>query len=237
MSALSEPDLSFLKNYLPFWNSLNGIQKDLLQQNALHRSYRPGEILHEPEDCAGLFLIQSGQIRTYILSEAGREITLFRLARGELCVFSASCVLKNIRFDVTIEAVTASDVILIPTHIFNELKKNSLAVSESVGQLISSRFSDVVWLLEQILFMSFDQRLALYLVRQSSLTGSDTLKTTHERIATDLGSAREVVTRMLRYFQSEGIVHLSRGRIDITNRKKLEFISSQDTKNSGKRKP
>lgn len=230
MPALSEQDLAFVRESLPFWNSLTEMQKHLIEQNSLPCSYPAGGVLHDPDDCSGLFLIQSGQVRTYILSESGREITLFRMTRGGLCIFSATCALKNIRFDVTIEAVTPSEVILIPTRIFNELNKNSLAVNEYIGQQISARFSDVIWLLEQILFMSFDRRLALYFLKQSSLTGNDGLKTTHEQIAADLGSAREVVTRMLRYFQTEGIVRLARGRVEITDRKKLESIASQSDK-------
>ena len=169
-------------------------------------------------------------MRTYILSEAGREISLFRMYPGELCIFSASCVLKNITFDVTIEAVQESQAILIPTNVYSELNQSSLAVSDYTNQLLSSRFSEVMWLMEQILFMSFDRRLALYLLKQSALCGSDQIQSTHEQIAKDMASAREVVTRMLRYFQSEGIVKLSRGTVTILDRKRLEVLSTQVTK-------
>jgi CRP/FNR family transcriptional regulator len=134
--------------------------------------------------------------------------------------------LKNIRFDVFIEAAQDSETILIPTSVYKNLNQNSLAVSDYTNQLLSSRFSDVVWLLEQILFMSFDRRLAMFLLEESAISGGDTLTTTHEEIAKNMGTAREVVTRMLRYFQSEGLVRLSRGEVRILNRKGLEALSS-----------
>jgi CRP/FNR family transcriptional regulator len=89
---------------------------------------------------------------------------------------------------------------------------------------MASRFSDVMWIMEQILFMSFDQRLAIFLIEQSAIQESDDIHITHENIAKNMGSAREVVTRMLNYFQDEGIVELHRGGIKIIDRKRLEAM-------------
>ncbi|WP_411676526.1 Crp/Fnr family transcriptional regulator [Caproicibacter sp.] len=226
--SLNQSDLLFLRRSLPFWGRLSERERKLVESSAAMRAHPSGSSLHNgAADCTGLFVVKSGQVRTFILSDTGREITLFRLFERDICIFSASCMLKNIRFDVFIEAVENSETILIPTAVYNDLNQNSLAVSDYTNQLLSSRFSDVVWLLEQILFMSFDRRLALFLLEESAISGGDRLPTTHEEIAKNMGTAREVVTRMLRYFQSEGLVALSRGEIRILDRKKLESLSAQ----------
>ena len=223
---LGKQELTFLREVLPFWGRLTDAQREAVGQKSVLRHFPAGAPLHSgPNDCAGLYVIRSGQVRSYILSEEGREVTLFRLYERDVCIFSASCIMKNIQFDVYTQAVEDSDAILIPTPVYQELRESSLAVSEYTGQLLSSRFSDVMWLLEQILFMRFDRRLALFLLEHAD--GNGRLKATHEEIARDMGTAREVVTRMLRYFQSEGMVRLSRGQIALTDLKKLKKTASR----------
>ena len=224
--ALGTGDLAFLRDSLPFWDRLRESEKRMIESSAALRVHPAGSSLHNGNaDCSGLFVVKSGQVRTFILSDSGREITLFRLFKRDVCIFSASCMLKDIRFDVFIEAVEDSRTILIPTAVYRELNRNSLSVSDYTNRLLSSRFSDVVWLLEQILFVSFDRRLAQFLLDEAAIRCGDEIRTTHEEIARNMGTAREVVTRMLLYFQSEGIVSLSRGTVRIRDRKKLEAIS------------
>lgn len=224
--AVEDEDLEFLKKVLPFWSKISSAQQEALREACLPLAYSAGSQMHRgSEDCIGLFVIKSGQVRTYILSDSGKEITLTRLFRGDVCIFSASCMMKNIRFDVFIEAVQPSSVLLIPTAVYEELNQSSLAVSDYTNQLLSSGFSDAMWVMEQVLFMSFDRRLALFLLEQSAIDSGDTLSVTHEEIANHMGTAREVVTRMLRYFQQEGLVRLSRGKIGITDRKGLSRLA------------
>lgn len=220
--SLNSHDFNFLQEALPFWDQLSDSQQKLVERTVKAQTYSAGSTLHDgSNDCSGLYIIKSGQVRTYILSDTGKEITLFRLFERDVCIFSASCMLKNIRFDVYIQAVEDSATLLIPTAIYQELNQHSIAVSDYTGQILATRFSDVMWLMEQIVFMSFDKRLAIYLLEQSAISESDSFSITHEKIANDMGTAREVVTRMLRYFQSEGTVALSRGCVTLTNRKKL----------------
>lgn len=136
-------------------------------------------------------------------------------------MFSASCMLQNLQFDLTIEAEKDSSLWVIPPDVFQTLMNESLPVSNFVNQVIAGRFSEVMWLIEQILWKSFDKRLAAFLLEESNIEESDTIKMTHEKIANHLGTAREVVTRMLRYFQNENILSLSRGTIEILDRKRL----------------
>jgi len=207
---------------LPFWNELQNEQKVMFSQRAIDKNYRKGTILHAGgEDCVGLFLIRSGRIRAYIMTKEGKEITLFRLVDKELCIFSASCMMRNINFDIWISAETDVEAILIPSSIYSQLAENNIAVSHFTNEIMNSRMSDVMWVLEQILFMSFDKRLANFLIEQSELENTDTLKITHEQIANHLGSAREVVTRMMKYFTEERLILLKRGSVTIIDKEGL----------------
>ena len=114
---------------------------------------------------------------------------------------------------------------VLPSCLFKDLMEESAVVANYANQLISSRFSEVMWLMEQIMWKSFDKRLASFLLEESTLEGSASLKITHEKIANHMGTAREVVTRMLRYFQSEGMVKLTRGAVEIVDEAKLEILA------------
>lgn len=219
-------DLDFLKDTLSFWKELTEAQRSNLQQIIVKKKFKSGESMKAGSDlCSGLFLIRSGQVRTYIISESGKEITLYRLFERDVCIFTASCMMKNIAFEVQIEVEKDTQAYLIPTSVFKKLSEESLPVQNFTNQIMASRFTDVIWILEQALFMSFDKRLANFLMDQMVIEASDTLSITHEKIANHLGTAREVVTRMLKYFHNIGIVDLNRGTIKILNRGKLEQIS------------
>lgn len=215
-----------LEEMLPFWKDLTEKQKEKLKASAKEVNYKKGEVLHAgSNDCSGLFLVEDGQLRSYIISEGGKEITLYRLFERDICIFSASCIMKNISFDIFVEAEKDTKVFLIPSTIYAEIQGESLAVSEYTNELLASRMSDVMWIMEQVLFMSFDKRLAMFLLEQASIEGSDTFKMTQETMARHLGSAREVVSRMLKYFADEGMVTVSRGGVAILDREKLEKLA------------
>ena len=213
--------------YFPVWDKLTPEQQQRMRSASEFRRVKKGTVLHNGSlDCLGLLLIRSGQLRAYILSDEGREITVYRLFERDICLFSASCVMPDVQFDIVIEAEKDSEIWIIPACLYKELMEESLAVSNYSGQLISSHFSELMWLVEQIMWKSFDKRLAEFLLEESRLEGTDSLKLTHEKIANHLGTAREVVTRMLRYFQNEGMVILTRGSVDITDRKKLADLGN-----------
>ncbi|HIS96595.1 MAG TPA: Crp/Fnr family transcriptional regulator [Candidatus Scatomorpha pullistercoris] len=176
-------------------------------------------------DCVGLLAVCSGRLRAYMLSEAGREITLYRLFERDICLFSASCMVKSLQFDMNIEAERDTELMVIAPDVYRGVMEESAALSNYTNELMASRFSEVMWLVEQILWHSFDRRLAAFLLEESALEGGDELNITHERIAAHLGTAREVVTRMLRYFQSEKLVSVSRGTIKIENARGLETVA------------
>ena len=209
--------------YLPIWDKLTPEQQQRVAGVIEFRSVTKGTHIHDSSaECLGLVMVRSGQLRAYILSEDGREITISRLLEYDVSLLSASCVMPDMQFNVMIEAEKDTQFWSIPACLFKNLTDESLAVSNYARDLLSSNFSELMWLMEQIMWKSFDKRLADFLLEEARLEDSNTLHITHEKIASHLGTAREVVTRMLRYFQSEGMVKLTRGAIEITDSKKLE---------------
>lgn len=213
-------------DYLPFWSTLNAEQQQLLTQNIGMHQASKGEIVHNgSEDCIGPIIVVHGQLRGYSFSEDGHEVTLYRLFERDVCILSAYCMLNSLQFDISVQAETDSVFYVIPAPIYKQLMQQSAAVANYTTELIATRFSDVMWLLDQILYKHLDSRLAAFLVNESELTDSLSLKLTHEKIAHHLGSAREVVTRMLKYFQTEKMVEISRGCVTITDLEKLTEIA------------
>lgn len=203
-------------NKLPFWTSLTEQEKEILRKSAVIRSYEKGSFIHSSDrDCLGMLFILSGEIRTYILSDEGREITLFRLYPNDLCVLSASCVISQISFDTQMTARQDTEVLIIPPNITALLKEQNISVRCFLYEQATERFSEVMWAMQQILFKGLDQRLAAFLVEECERTNSNTVRMTHEQIARNISSAREAVARMLKQFTQDGLVELKRGEIII----------------------
>ena len=216
------------EQYFPIWNKMNPDQRQRIRAVSELQKFKAGSVLHDGgPDCLGMLLVRSGQLRAYLLSDEGREITISRFFEMDMCLFSASCVMPNMQFDIFIEAEKDTEVWVIPACLYQNLMDESLAIANYSHDLITSHFSDVMWLMEQIMWKSFDKRLASFLLEESALEGTKSLKLTHEKIANHMGTAREVVTRMLRYFQSESMVRLTRGSVDITDAKKLAQLSKK----------
>ena len=214
--------------YLPIWDKLTPQQQERIAGVIEYRKVKKGTQIHDSSaECLGLVMVRSGQLRAYILSEDGREITISRLFEYDVTLLSASCVMPDMQFNVMIEVEKDSEFWSIPACLFKNLADESLAVSNYSRSLLSSNFSELMWLMEQIMWKSVDKRLATFLLEEARLEESDSLKITHEKIANHMGTAREVVTRMLRYFQNEGMVKLTRGTIEILDSQKLEKL--QDT--------
>ncbi|HIT13607.1 MAG TPA: Crp/Fnr family transcriptional regulator [Candidatus Scatomonas merdigallinarum] len=211
-------------NYFPVWGKLTPAQQSRILGSVMSRTVKKGTVIHNgSEECTGLLLIKSGQLRAYILSEEGREITIYRLFDRDMCLFSASCMLRSIQFEVVIEAEKDTELWIIPSEVYKGIMEESAPAANYTNELMAARFSDVMWLIEQIMWKSLDKRVADFLLEEASIEESRELKITHEAIANHLGTHREVITRMLRYFQSEGMVQLSRGLVRITDEEKLRF--------------
>ena len=215
-----------LKDLFPVWDQLTEEQQKKLKAAASFRRFERGDRLHSgSEDCVGLFLVAKGLLRVFTLSEEGREITLYRLFQRDMCLFSASCMLHSVQFDLHVEAEEETEIFLIPPQAYKELMATSLPVANYTNELMAARFSEVMWLLDQILNKSFDSRLAAFLLEESDVEGSRVLHITHDQIARHLGSAWEVVTRMLKHFQAEGLAAQGRGVIQLKDEAGLERLA------------
>ena len=210
---------------LPFWKLLTDSEKELVQQNAVIRLYKKGTRVYSSErECLGMLFVMQGEMRTYLLSEEGREVTLFRIYPNDLCVLSASCVISQISFDTQMSAQKDTEALMIPPNIVLLLKEKNLTVRCFLYELATKRFSDVMWAMQQILFKRLDQRLALFLMQESQRLGTDTIHMTHEQIAQQISSAREAVARMLKQFSEDGLVELKRGAIRLLDQKGLKAL-------------
>ena len=207
-----------IANYFPVFSQLTPQQQQMVLDYTAIRTVPAGTVVHNGSvECTGFLLVRSGQLRAYTLSSEGREVTVYRLFDHDCCLFSAACIMSSLQFEVIIETEKDSEIFIIPPSVYQKLMNESLPVSKFTNDLMATRFSDVMWLMEQVMWKSFDKRLAAFVVEEAAIEGTNLLKGTHERIANHMGTAREVVTRMLRYFQSEGLVQLSRGTIEITD--------------------
>lgn len=210
---------------LPFWKLLTDSEKELVRQNAVIRLYKKGTRVYSSErECLGMLFVMQGEMRTYLLSEEGREVTLFRIYPNDLCVLSASCVISQISFDTQMSAQKDTEALIIPPNIVLLLKEKNLSVRCFLYELATKRFSDVMWAMQQILFKRLDQRLALFLMQESQRLGTDTIHMTHEQIAQQISSAREAVARMLKQFSEDGLVELKRGAIRLLDQKGMKAL-------------
>ena len=213
------------KSYFPIWNKLTQEHQERLLSSVMLKKIEKGTVIHNVSmDCTSLFLVKSGQLRAYMLSSEGREITLYRLFDRDMCLFSASCLMRSIQFEITIEAEKDCELWVIPVRVYQIMMEESAALANYTNEIMATRFTDVMWLIEQVMWKSLDKRLASFLIEESAIEDSLILKITHETIANHLGSHREVITRMLKYFQNEGMVALSRGTVEIINIEKLEEL-------------
>ncbi|MDF2838879.1 MAG: transcriptional regulator, Crp/Fnr family [Evtepia sp.] len=213
--------------YLPFWNKLTKMQQEALTASAREFTYQKGSLLHNGSlDCVGLFLVKQGQLRVFTISEEGKELTLYRLFERDICLLSASCIIRGLQFDVMVSAEEDTKVLHIPTAVYQKLMEESIIVANYTNELMASHFSEVMWLMDQIMNKKLDTRIAAFLMEESDLRGETKLLLTHEQIANHLGSVREVVTRMLKHFQNDGLLKLGRGSIELLDVERLNKLAS-----------
>jgi len=211
-----------LKENLPFWDKLTAQDLELIYNHSTLVKFHKGlRINAGDENCVGVIIITKGALSTSLLSDAGSEIVLFKLYKGDICVLSSSCIMEPITFDVNIEVDEDMEGLVINSDAYKKLCDSNVYVDCFTYKLVAENFSSVMWAIHQILFMRFDKRLAVFLVDEAARTGSNIINLTHEQIAKYTGSAREVVSRMLKRFAEDNIVNLSRGEIQIVNKRAL----------------
>ena len=218
--------IELFKKAFPFWDKMSSTDKETFIRSSYNVKFNKGMNIHDGNECTGIIFVKTGALRVYLVSEEGKEVTLYRLFPGDMCILSASCVLNTITFDVFIDAEENSECIVVGGCAYEDLSRRMPEAKIFALESAVSSFSDIMWVMQQILFMSMDKRLAIFLLDECAKNKSDSIKLTHEQIAKYMGSAREVVSRMLKYFASEGLVTVSRGEgIKLIDKKRLRSLS------------
>ena len=217
--------ISVFEEMLPFWGVIPDEDKEYICQNSHAVTFPEGKNIHDGNECSGVILVRSGCLRLFMMSEEGRDITLYRLHKGDICMLSASCVLDEITFDVFVDAEEDRECYVIGGPAVAAVAERNPQIKIFALETAVGRFSDVMWVMQQILFMSMGRRLAIFLLDESARNGTDVIALTHGQIARYMGSAREVVSRMLKYFVNEGIVEVSRKGVKILDKKHLRKLA------------
>ena len=209
-------------SFFSFWKDLTKSQRTFLEQNLRTEVFSAGKLIHRSDgECRGVMAVLSGSLRVYCVSDEGREVTLYRVEKGDVCILSASCLMDSIVFDVLIEAVEETTVSLIPSAALHKVELENPLVELYIYKNATEKFSEVLWTIQQVLFMKIDQRIALALHDERLRQKSNVLSVTHEDLAKQIGSVREVVSKTLKYMEEEGLVRLGRGKIEILDTEKL----------------
>ena len=213
------------KNAFPFWESLTEAQRAEIVNNTTRNLCEKKTRLHfGGGECAGVQIIGSGRARVFITSPGGGDITLFRLLDGDVSILSAACMLNGMDIELDMEMEADCKIYTIPKKVYRKLYDESGAVKDYTMEMISEKFSDIMWLFNQFVFSNVASRLAGTLLEHRALEGSDVLPVTHEVLARDAGTAREVVSRLLKQFQADGLVRLTRGKVEIIDAGRLGKI-------------
>lgn len=221
---MNEEDLARL---VPFWRELTDNQQAIIAERSRQMRYAAGEqVQGAGHGCAGVVFVKAGRLRAFMISEQGREVTLFHVGPGECCVLAASCILPMITFDIALDAAEDSDLLVIDSQTFGALAQDNIHAEAFTYRQATERFSDCMWVMQQVLFMGLDARLAIWLLDEAARGGSPRIAATHDEIARHLGSAREAVSRMLKYFAREGLVRLSRGAVEIVDARRLRQLAA-----------
>lgn len=211
-------EISAYIRQLPFASVATEEELQLVAQSAYITHFAKGEVVHtrSQAECLGLVLVLSGSLCASMISDEGKQILLYRLEPGEMCVFMARCVLNLLSYDAVVEGEKAGSILVIPPTVTERLMKN-MRVENAMSRLALTRCSQIMRALERVLFARVDKRLASCLLQEAEHWGGREVKLTHEQLARDISSAREVVSRVLGKFAADGLISLHRGLIVIEN--------------------
>ncbi|MGL5718156.1 MAG: Crp/Fnr family transcriptional regulator [Paraclostridium sp.] len=212
----------------PFLNELDYDSIQIIKQSLIIKDFDMDfAILNEGEQCLGFSLILKGIIRVYRISEKGKEVTLYKLSKGDTCYLSMSCMLSNKSYPAFAEVVESTKIAFIPNSIFKKYIYDTLGFQKYMVSNLFEKYTEIIKLLEEVAFDRMDSRIAKYLLVTSKETNNSAyIYLTQEKISNDLGTSREVVSRILSDFKNKEIISSSRGKITIINKDKLESIST-----------
>ncbi|MBL27802.1 MAG: Crp/Fnr family transcriptional regulator [Rhodospirillaceae bacterium] len=218
------------KELLERFPALQGLDADsvaILEQSSrvavLPVGARPFEAGME---CSNYLMVANGRIRVQQVSESGREIVLYRVGAGETCVLTTACLLAHESYSAEAIAETEVTALVVPRAAFDRLLASSKSFRDFVFLAYASRITDLMLLVEEVAFGHMDIRLAQRLLELSDR--GDSLAITHQDLAVELGTAREVISRQLKEFERRGWIRLERGRIEIVDRDELRARAHED---------
>ena len=218
-------DINLEIQNFPFWDKLNEKEKRMMINGATYRKYDKNQMVYGYSDaCLGIIYVKKGGIRVYTTSEDGREVTFFHIEEGDFCILSASCVIGQMMIDVQLLADEETELLAIHSGTFAQVMDNNIYVKAFAFELSTTRMTSVVWVMQQILFDHFDERLARFLLSVYEKTGEKKIKMTQEYVAQEVNSAREVVARMLKQFASDGWIEINRRAITLKDIEALENL-------------
>ena len=204
----------FLKIFPVLRDEKKQLVEAILTASSYKRFVPNTQLYTEGDRCPGIAFVLSGQIRVYKISKSGREITLYEIFPGETCILNASCIISHQNYPANAIGLTKGEMLYLPEHIFQHLMSAHQAMRSFIFSLFSRRFHEIIELIEEVTFGKMDVRLEDYLIEKAE---NDELQTTHQLIANDLGTSREVVSRLLKDFERQGKIALSRNRIRLLN--------------------
>jgi CRP/FNR family transcriptional regulator len=206
----------------PFFSTLPAQTRSQILGRSVSKTLAHKEVLaRDGGECPFLPFVLTGTLRIYKGSEAGREITLYRIERGESCILSATCILNGGSFPAIAEAEGETEVLLVPAKLLTEHVDSNPDWRRFLFGLYAKRLDEVLSLVDEVAFHHMDARLAAYLLRNASGRPASVGRT-HVQIADELGTSREVVTRILRDFEGDGMITTSRGSIQILHPENLK---------------
>ncbi len=198
-------------------------EQELAARYLVVENYPAGTILFDSTSCKGIMAVVSGIVRVFMISEEGREITLYRLFEGDICPLSLSCLMGTMPLQAMIRSDTDCRIASLSNDVFVDIHKKNQKIQQLMLSTMTNRLNDVMWVVEQVAFRGMDKRIAAFLLSQPSAV----VYATHETIAFELGTAREVVSRMLKYFEKNGLIKLSRGKLKIIDASGLAKLAAE----------
>lgn len=204
---------------LPFWQHLTPARQALTESQCRRVEYAAGQAVHSPgEECLGVLLLEKGDLRIFLSSPEGRQVTVDRLHAGQVCVLTAACMMQGVSFEVEVEAETPTTALLLPARVFAGLMAESVHAEAFLYRAATERFAAVLAGVEQLLFLTLEQRVASFLLDEAAREGGEVVRLTQEQLAQAIGSAREAVSRTLKKLERQGLVAVERGAVRLCDR-------------------
>lgn len=205
-----------LYELFPFFKNID------FNQTFIIKTIPKGErIFDEGDLCGGVPFIIKGTVRVSKVGKTGKEMNIYRVAKGDTCILTVTCVLSNSPYPLTAVAEEDVETVIVPYDTFKQLMNTNFPFQEYIYKLIITRFQELLTLIDEIIFHSTDERIMRFLVKHTTEDG-DVIETTHDKMAIEIGTAREVVSRFLKELERKDWVNLSRGKIVVKNRTFLE---------------